>query len=110
MGTINTHKCNKCSYTVDTSAGRDCGFVAVTNTYICRSCNEIVDVCVGEFGKTYTRKEAATNQGEFIKSIDFYKCPKCDSKSQFKKWNKSKRPCPKCDGKMEIDPEGSFIL
>jgi predicted SprT family Zn-dependent metalloprotease len=55
METSFTYKCNKCSYEVLTSGKLDSGMLAVVDTYICKACNEIVDVCIGEHGKAYTK-------------------------------------------------------
>ena len=48
MGIKNTYKCNKCNYTVLTSAGKDRGFIAVVDTFICKRCNNIVDVVLAK--------------------------------------------------------------
>jgi len=47
MGTAYTFKCNKCDYEVLTSGGLDLGMIAVVDTYISKSCKEIVDVGIG---------------------------------------------------------------
>ena len=46
-------KCNKCGYQVISSGGRDCGFLAVVDSYVCKSCEKIVDVCIGEYGQAF---------------------------------------------------------
>jgi hypothetical protein len=54
MGTFYTFKCN---YSFQTSGKPDCGMLAVTNTYICNSCKQIVDVLVGLRGKIFRKEE-----------------------------------------------------
>ena len=103
-------KCNKCGYQVMSSGGHDYGMLAVTDTYLCKSCKEIVDVCVGESGETYSKEEVLLKKSKSETDLDFYICPKCGSDKNLVKWNKSKRPCPKCDGKMEKDTNGEIIM
>ena len=101
MRTKYTFKCSKCGYEALTSAGNDYGMHAVVDTYICRSCENIVDVFVGEYGQTYTKEEMLQRKDKSAIDIEFYVCPDCGSGEQLAKWSKWKRPCPKCDGKME---------
>lgn len=110
MGTKSTYKCNKCNYSVETSAGFDYGFLAAVDTYICKSCNSVVDVAVGIYGKKYTRAKTRFLKIDNELKLDFYQCPVCNSDSHLIKWNIIKRPCPKCDGKMEIDMDGMMVL
>jgi hypothetical protein len=110
MGILFTYKCNKCDYKVQTSGKHDYGMFAVTDTYICKSCNNIVDVCVGEYGNTYTKEEVLEKKNKSETDFDFYVCPDCSSYKNLVKWSKIKRPCPKCDGKMEKDSNGEIIL
>ena len=109
MGTRFSYKCNNCDYKVMISAGHDFGMVAVTNTYICKSCKEIVDVAVGEYGKTFTKEEVNLKKRSKL-DLAFYRCPECGSDKHLVKWNSKKRPCPRCDGKMEKDLNGEMIL
>lgn len=110
MGTSFTYKCNKCNYEVLTSGKLDFGMLAVVDTYICKSCKAIVDVCVGEYGKIYTKEEIALKLIKSENDLDFYQCPECDSDKHLVKWNNRKRPCPCCDGKMHKDINGNFCL
>jgi len=110
MGTAYTYKCNKCGYEVMTSGKLDFGMLAVVDTYICKSCKAIVDVCIGEHGQVYTKKDVAQNNIKSENDLDFYMCPECDSDKYLVKWNKRTRPCPKCDGKMKKDRYAEFIL
>ena len=110
MGIKNTYKCNKCNYTVLTSAGKDRGFIAVVDTFICKRCNNIVVVCVGEEGETYKRRDVLFKRMKTKHKLDFFSCPICSSKTDLVKWKTRLRPCPKCDGKMEFDSEGEQIL
>lgn len=91
------------------SGGKDYGMLAVVDTYICQSCKEIVDVCVGEAGETY-RKEEIPDKKRSGFDLDFYKCPECHSDTSLVRWNKTKRPCPKCNSKMEKDSAGEILL
>ncbi|MBN1185876.1 MAG: hypothetical protein JXB49_26585 [Bacteroidales bacterium] len=101
MGTRYLFKCEKCGYQVSTSGGKDYGWHATIDTYICKSCKEIVDICVGEYGETYAKEEAQFKKQSGIE-LDFYKCPECGSDKNLVKWDKRKRPCPKCGGRMVI--------
>lgn len=110
MGTKYTFKCSKCGYEVLTSAGNDYGMRAVIDTYICESCQNVVDVCVGEYGQTYSKEEIIHHKNESAMDIKFFVCPACGSGEQLLKWNKNKRPCPKCQGKMGKDSNGIIVL
>lgn len=109
MGTNLTYKCNKCEYNVMTSGGPDYGMTAVTDTYICKSCDTIIDVCVGEHGNTYSKEEALRKKDKSLIDMQYYICPACKSGENLIKWNKLKRPCPKCNGKMIKDPKGMVV-
>ena len=87
MGTSFTYKCNKCDYQALTSGKLDFGMLAAVDTYICKSCKAIVDVCVGEYGKAYTKEEIALNKIKSENNLDFYCCPECDSDKNLVKWN-----------------------
>ncbi len=110
MGTWYTFKCNKCGYEVQTSGGHACGFLDVVDTYICEACKEIVDVSVGEYGKTFPKEEIISKKIKSAYDLDFYVCPECGSDKNLIKWNNSKRPCPRCDGKMEKDADGEIVM
>jgi predicted nucleic acid-binding Zn ribbon protein len=110
MGTAYTYRCKKCGYEVETSGKLDCGFYAVTDTYICKSCEEIVDVMVGEHGDTYTREEARKREMESNLDFKFFTCPDCGSEDHLVRWDNSKRPCPKCGGRMHIDKTKGPLL
>ena len=100
MGTKYTFNCKRCGYNVLVSGGHDFGMKVVTDTFICGSCKNVVDVCVGEYGKTYTREESLlkiTNPGA---GLNFFTCPKCGSGADLTEWDKTRKPCPKCDGRM----------
>jgi Zn finger protein HypA/HybF involved in hydrogenase expression len=69
---------------------------AVTNTYICNNCTELVDVAVGEYGQVVAI-------GTTIEGLELYSCPNCDSRNELVKWQFRKRPCPKCKkGRMSV--------
>ena len=111
MGQSRTYKCNQCGYSVLTSGGLDYGFVAVTNTYICKSCKEVVDVTIGKHGKVFKKSEIAAKAKDDFFDMSYYVCPQCESGKHLIKWSKTKRPCPKCDeGKMDVDPKGDMIM
>jgi transcription initiation factor IIE alpha subunit len=109
MGTNFMFKCKNCGYQVMSSGGLDYGMVAVVQTYRCKSCKEIVDVCVGEYSQTYTREEAK-NKNKDETNLDFYVCPECMSGKSLVKWNKRKRPCPKCGEKLEKSVNSEIIM
>jgi rubrerythrin len=81
MGTVYPYKCNKCGYSATTSGGHDHGMLRVTDTYICKYCKEIVDVAVGELGRTFSQEDLLIkkNKGESV--TDFYACPICGSQN-----------------------------
>jgi peptide subunit release factor 1 (eRF1) len=109
MGTRYAFKCNKCRYEVMTSVGKNYGMLVVVDTYICKSCKSIVDVCVGEYGQTYSKEEAILKKEKSTFDLGFYNCPDCGSAVDLVKWNKWKRPCPKCDGKMEKNAKSEVM-
>lgn len=109
MGTKYSYKCHKCGYRATASGGRDFGMHAVTDTYICGSCREIVDVCTGEYGQEYTREEAQVRKSKSGTGLNFYVCPVCGSGKNLLKWSASDRPCPKCGEKMEKDKDDGII-
>lgn len=92
-----------------TSAGHDYGMHAVVDTYICRSCKVIVDVCVGEYGQTYTKEEIIQRKDKSAIDMEFFVCHDCGSGENLVKWSKWKRPCPKCGEKMEKDKKGEVM-
>jgi transcription initiation factor IIE alpha subunit len=110
MGTKFNFKCKGCGYKVTASGGVDYGLIGVTKTFICSSCNNIVDVCVGEFGSTYTREEILEKMKGADSLLSFYTCPGCGSGEDLAEWNKQNKPCPRCKGKMVKDRHGGFIL
>lgn len=111
MGTSFTFRCNKCTYSVLTSGKHDVGMLAVTDTYICSSCNEIVDVLVGLRGETFLKEEIQdkTIEVDDINDFEFYSCPKCNSKDIIE-WDRKRKPCPKCNGKMKKDKNDEMFL
>jgi DNA-directed RNA polymerase subunit RPC12/RpoP len=112
LGTSFTYRCSKCEYEVQTSGGLDWGFLAVTDTYICKSCKNIVDVAVGLHGKVYPKGQVLQKKAErkIDLDLDFYVCPECGSDNHLVKWDKRKKPCPKCAGKMQKDLRGGIVL
>ena len=85
--------------------------MAVTDTYICRSCNDIVEVTVGKYGKVIKKQDIPKSSTKDEFDMKYYVCPECESGKHLVKWPKTKRPCPKCDeGKMDVDPEGDSIM
>ena len=110
MGQKSTYKCSACDYSVMTSAGLDYGMLAVVETHICKNCRIIVDICVGEYGKVFSREELEMHSDKNNPEFDYYKCPICGDDKALVKWDKRKRPCPKCDGTMKIDKSAGEIL
>ena len=110
MGTWHVYRCNKCNYEVQTSGGHDCGFFAVTDTYICNSCKAVVDVAVGEYGITYSKEEALMQKERSLIEMDFYICPDCGSDKYLIEWDQKIKPCPKCGETMSIDANGGMAM
>jgi len=106
MGTRLTFKCKSCGYRVISSGGHDYGMFTVTQPFICKSCNNIVDVCVGENGQTYSMEEIILKKKEGASNLKFLTCPECGSGTNLVKWNEIRKPCPRCDGRMENDING----
>jgi hypothetical protein len=70
-----------------------------------------VDVFVSEEGETYKRPDVLFKRMKTKYKLDFYSCPEWRSKTDLIKWKTRLRPCPKCDdGKMELNPNGDYIL
>jgi len=110
MGTYYQYKCPKCNYSVQTSGKHDIGMLIVTDSYICNSCQEIVDVTVGLRGETFLKEEIELKKRrENISDIDFYVCPECGSED-IVKWDTKRKPCPKCNGRMKKDKNGEIIM
>lgn len=110
MGVKYSYKCKNCDFSVVTSAGHDCGMLAVTDTYVCTSCNELVDVSVGVYGQTYSKEEIFKKGLEKEFGFGFYECPECNSGENLIPWDRNKKPCPICGGKMKKDKDGIEIL
>ena len=96
MGTSYGFKCPECGKTLFSPTGRSCGMMAVVQPMICRDCNEVVQILIGEFGK-----DGPTGDPEFDKRLNI--CPECGGKN-LRKWSKH-HPCPKCGTGMKKDPE-----
>jgi len=109
MGISKTYTCDNCGYSVLTSAGLDWGFFAVTDTYKCLECEEIVDVPVGSDGKKIFKKDLRAQGLLDENHSKFYICPRCSSE-KLKKWNKRTRPCPKCNSQMNWDKTKGIVL
>lgn len=95
MGSTFLFTCKKCGYQKESSGKLDYGFTSVVKPYICKRCNELVDVLVGYKAEIF---EPNKIPDEFGKS-DFYTC-KCGSKG-ITEWDTVKQPCPKCGNKMD---------
>jgi len=106
MGTKYTFKCKRCGYNARVSGGKDFGMKAVTDTFTCGSCKNVVDVCVGEYGNIYTREEVLLQKKEPGTGLNFFTCPKCGSGADLTEWDKNRKPCPRCNGRMENDING----
>ena len=109
MGTLYPFRCNKCGYQVTTSGGHDYGMMAVTDTYICKSCKAIVDVLVGKYGETFSKEDIQLKENNSESDLHYYVCPICHSDKQLEKWSKEERRCPRCEGKMGIISRVNFI-
>ena len=106
MGTMSFYKCKKCNYEVEIVAGYDFGMIAVLETYICKDCNIITDVEVGEHGIKILKKDIKNSQ--FNNDYkDFYKCNKCSGEN-LQLWNTKLKKCPKCRTKMAINYDKPF--
>ena len=96
MGAHYLFQCSECKYNATVSGGRDVGMLAVTKTMICQSCNEVVDVMIGQFGQ-----DGPTGDPEFDKELGI--CPGCEG-ADLRSWSR-RHPCPKCNGRMIREKE-----
>ena len=90
MGAKCLYHCNKCNYSAHISGGHDVGMSVKTNTFLCRRCEEVVDIVIEYLDSETVHKSGVNN------------CPKCNSDKNIEEWNNKKRPCPKCNGTMII--------
>lgn len=91
MGTWRVFKCDKCGYLATVSGGWDRGMTGVFETMICHSCDELVDVRIGDFW-------CDCSCGDVEEASNLRRCPKC-SNSNLTVWQ-APWLCPKCSGKM----------
>jgi hypothetical protein len=96
MGTFYNFHCLDCGYSAEVSGAADCGFIAQTETMICSTCSEVVDVIVG------------IQESGQLSEDDLNQCPECEG-DKLTPWGEH-RPCPRCKGKMEVNPAGSTTL
>jgi hypothetical protein len=96
MGSSYEYVCKCCGYKAMVSGGKDCGMVAVVETRVCRACNTVGDVLIGQYGN-----EGPTGDPDYDKDLDH--CPMCNS-ADTHPWPKH-RPCPKCGKRMTKGPE-----
>jgi hypothetical protein len=92
MGSRYLFTCPNCQYSAEVSGGEDYGFVAVVQTMICRDCQELVDVLVGQRGTV-----GPTGDPEYDKDLNL--CPQC-RKENLRPWS-TDRPCPRCGTSMD---------
>ena len=103
MGIKYTFRCSKCGYEVLTTAGNNYGMFVVVDTYICKSCSNIVNVCVGEYGQTYSKEESVRQKDKSAIDIEFFVC----------EWHRNSLPVlkyPVVFYKHEIDCKASAVL
>lgn len=116
MGTKFTFNCRGCGYKVIASGGEDYGMFSVTRTFTCRSCKNIVDVCVGELGIIYTREEILQKKKGADSWLTFYTCPECGSGDELEEWDSKRKPCPRCSSghlnmlKLMVQPYNHLII
>ena len=85
MATYKQYQCKQCGYTVEANPkGHDLIMAGEVYTYLCKECQEIVDVLTSPFGK----------------KAEKIQCPECGSE-KLELWNPIKGKCPKCGGKFE---------
>lgn len=100
MGLTRDWICPGCGYSALTDAGPSRGFYAQTNTFVCVTCKNLVDLVVGR----------AHDKGGEIEPINTRsKCPKCHG-SEFTLWDSWSKPCPRCFCEMEVAKGGTMIL
>ena len=97
MGTWYSFSCGNCDYGEVLSGGKDTGMEAVVQTMVCRKCEIVTDVLIGQYGK-----EGPTGDAAFDKPLG--KCPKWRAKKHLVPWEEG-MPCPKCGGHM---PKGEL--
>ncbi len=93
MGEFQGYTCNNCNYSAEASTSTEVTMTYVLKPFICKNCNELEMVVVGQFGSE-----------EPINDEAYMRCRNCHSKDQLVNWKPKKRPCPKCtSGKMETN-------
>ena len=90
MGQSYEFRCVQCGYIANVSDGGDAGFIVLTQTIVCKTCSEVVDVV------TESSPGNQESAGEVDESVN--KCPNCGS-GNLREW--TNRKCPKCGGRMK---------
>jgi hypothetical protein len=98
MGDRYEHVCDSCGYRATVSGAPDAGMVAITETMVCSSCRQVVDVLVARHERDGTEPPVAP------------RCPRCEAGAgSLRSW-RTGGACPRCPGAMSIDPGGAFVM
>jgi len=102
MGLQRKYRCKNCGYSVLTAAGRARGFEAITDTFTCNCCHEIVDIVIGYVDPDQEIERFLKNEAS-----SYLKCGSCGSQD-IDLWNIENKLCPKCNSPIEIDSKAEF--
>ena len=93
MGQTFKFICKGCGYSLESTGDNDCGMIASVKPYICKKCNDVVDVITGKLLEPLDHKDTDDFNGYLNK------CPRCKG-DQLTEWDIKNYPCPKCGDKM----------
>lgn len=96
MGVRKHFTCPECGYEAEVSGGGDAGIEVVTQTVVCYSCSELMDLVVARRNRS---AEDWTDAFEEMESDGLPPCKHCGSKN-VEAWDEPYR-CPKCGTSME---------
>ena len=90
MGSLVQYDCTNpaCGFSVQFSAGEGEGFRIKVRSMTCLDCRELVDVVIGERGKTFEPDPVESQ------------CPECGSK-KLKTFYPGRTRCPKCRSRLK---------
>jgi len=136
MGFKRSYKCPGCNYSVITSAGPDLGGGSSTNTFVCKTCQIIVDKAISSSNPLLIKPSFPDGLAEWLKEAMEEGAevnnpgnenqlqpanpptPRKRKKkvganicstcesTELEVWDCKKMPCPKCGTKLIIDPSG----
>jgi Zn finger protein HypA/HybF involved in hydrogenase expression len=92
LGATREFICPDCGHIAEVAGGRDCGFITVVQTILCRDCWELYDARANERPQDVVGAEGIRGR------LTGIRCPNSPD-HKFVRWRHS-WPCPKCGGRM----------